>query len=67
MPFSFTYVNELGIKLLEQERRYAYTTPKSFLELISLFKNMLQNKKDELEKAIERYTTGLEKLKETAA
>ena len=37
MPYSFTKVNELGVKLLEMERRYAYTTPKSFLELIALF------------------------------
>jgi len=34
MPYSFTLVNDLGVKLLEQEKRYAYTTPKSFLELI---------------------------------
>lgn len=37
MPFSFTLVNDLCIDLLKQERRYAYTTPKSFLELIKLF------------------------------
>lgn len=41
MPYSFTLVNDLGLKLLEQERRYAYTTPKSFLELIALFQSML--------------------------
>jgi len=44
MPYSFQIVNELGVKLLEQEKRYTYTTPKSFLELISLFKNMLDKK-----------------------
>lgn len=37
MPFSFTLVNELCADLLNKERRYAYTTPKSFLELIKLF------------------------------
>lgn len=66
MPFSFALVNDLGLKLLEQERRHAYTTPKSFLELISLFKNMLQEKRDILEKNKERYESGLVKLKETA-
>ena len=66
MPYSFTVVNDLGQKLLEQERRHAYTTPKSFLELISLFTNMLQQKRDALEKNKERYETGLVKLKETA-
>jgi dynein heavy chain len=37
MPFSFKLVNDLSVKLLEQERRYVYTTPKSFLELIKLY------------------------------
>jgi dynein heavy chain len=41
MPYSFTFVNELGKELLLKEKRYAYTTPKSFLELIKLFTNML--------------------------
>lgn len=65
MPFSFDLVNKLGVKLLETERRYAYTTPKSFLELIKLFTNMLQKKRDDLLGNIERYETGLIKLKET--
>lgn len=66
MPFSFQIVNDLGLKLLEQEKRYAYTTPKSFLELIKLFTNMLSKKRDALQKNIERYETGLIKLRETA-
>ncbi len=65
MPFSFNLVNTLGVKLLEQERRYAYTTPKSFLELIKLFTNMLAKKRDDLLGNIERYETGLIKLRET--
>jgi hypothetical protein len=32
--------------IFEQERRYVYTTPKSFLELIKLFKALLTKKKD---------------------
>lgn len=48
MPYSFTLVNNLGKKLFEQEKRYAYTTPKSFLELISLFTNMLNKKREQL-------------------
>lgn len=31
MPVSFEVVNKLSQKLYEQERRYVYTTPKSFL------------------------------------
>lgn len=49
MPYSFRTVNEFSAIIFEQERRYVYTTPKSFLELIKLFKVMLSKKKDELE------------------
>ena len=55
MPTSFDVVNRLSTKLYEQERRYVYTTPKSFLELIKLFINMLSNKRDNLIKNRERY------------
>ena len=48
MPTSFENVNKLSAKLFEVERRYVYTTPKSFLELIKLFKSMLQAKRDKL-------------------
>eukprot|EP00658_Telonema_sp_P-2_P071279 TRINITY_DN60566_c0_g1_i2.p1 TRINITY_DN60566_c0_g1~~TRINITY_DN60566_c0_g1_i2.p1 ORF type:complete len:471 (+),score=138.66 TRINITY_DN60566_c0_g1_i2:76-1413(+) len=34
MPFSFVAVNEACTSFLNQERRYAYTTPKSFLCLL---------------------------------
>jgi dynein heavy chain len=65
MPFSFSLVNTLSVRLLHLERRYAYTTPKSFLELINLFTNMLSKKRNDLLNNIERYETGLIKLKET--
>ena len=51
---------------MEQEKRYIYTTPKSFLELIKLYKSMLSEKRKNLEEAKERYENGLIKLKETA-
>ena len=66
MPISFENVNKLSTKLFEVERRYVYTTPKSFLELIKLFKSMLQQKRDNLLKEKERYESGLFKLRETA-
>ena len=49
MPYSFKIVNEFSAKILEAERRYVYTTPKSFLELIKLFKVMHDKKKDDIE------------------
>ncbi len=59
MPYSFNIVNELSVKVLEIERRYIYTTPKSFLELINLYKNMLRKKSEEMKNNKERYETGL--------
>jgi len=66
MPFSFQSVNEASSHYLEEERRYNYTTPKSFLELISLYKTMLAKKRDSLTSSIDRLQTGLVKLQNTA-
>ena len=66
MPFSFKTVNEYSRLILEQERRYVYTTPKSFLELIMLFKSMLGKKKDALEEAKQKYEVGVVKINDTA-
>jgi len=65
MPYSFKTVNEFSAIIFEQERRYVYTTPKSFLELIKLFKVMLGKKKDELEQNKSKYEAGVVKLQET--
>mmetsp|Transcript_44322 Transcript_44322/g.32332 ORF Transcript_44322/g.32332 Transcript_44322/m.32332 type:complete len:392 (-) Transcript_44322:315-1490(-) len=65
MPYSFKTVNEFSAKILEAERRYVYTTPKSFLELIKLFKVMHQKKKTELQESKEKYEIGVIKLEQT--
>ena len=65
MPYSFKTVNEFSAIIFDQERRYVYTTPKSFLELIKLFKIMLGKKKNELEQNKEKYEVGVIKLQET--
>ena len=49
MPYSFAKVGEFSDQIMLQERRPVYTTPKSFLELIKLFKSMLVKKKGDLE------------------
>jgi dynein heavy chain len=51
--------------ILEKERRYVYTTPKSFLELIKLFKVMQMKKEGELIESKEIYETGVIRLTET--
>lgn len=39
----------------ETERRHVYTTPKTFLELIKLYKSTLARKRKESQDAIDRY------------
>lgn len=51
---------------IANERRYNYTTPKSFLELINLYLKVLQQKHYELEGKTKRLENGLEKLRVTA-
>jgi len=65
MPYSFKTVNAYSDVILEQERRFVYTTPKSFLELIKLFKVMLGKKEGELVDSKDRYELGVVKLTET--
>lgn len=66
MPYSFDIVGKKSGEALLKERKFIYTTPKSFLELIALFSTMLGKKKKELEDRMERYENGLLKLQSTA-
>ena len=52
---------------LRVARRYNYTTPKSFLELIAFYKQILAQKREDVVVQINRLGTGLAKLRETAA
>lgn len=45
MPYSFVTVGEQSDLIKAEERRYIYTTPKSFLELVKLFKAMLSTRR----------------------
>mmetsp|Transcript_26739 Transcript_26739/g.4777 ORF Transcript_26739/g.4777 Transcript_26739/m.4777 type:complete len:111 (+) Transcript_26739:3388-3720(+) len=45
MPFSFYIVNKVSVRYKEVEKRFCYTTPKSFLELIKLFISMFESKR----------------------
>ena len=53
-------------KYLENEKRYNYTTPKTFLEQIHLYRKLLSEKTEDLQGRIGRLENGLEKLKTTA-
>jgi dynein heavy chain len=66
MSHAHTTVNAASRQYLASERRYNYTTPKSFLEQISLYSKLLSNKAKQLKARVERLENGLAKLKATA-
>ena len=67
MAFIHCSVNEASTKYLENDRRNNYTTPKSFLEQIKLYSNLLSKKTKELRNNMERLENGLEKLRSCSA
>ncbi|MEE6466363.1 hypothetical protein FKM82_006924 [Ascaphus truei] len=67
MAHVHTSVNEMSTKYHQNEKRYNYTTPKSFLEQITLYKNLLDRKRRELSQRMEHLVNGLQKLKTTAS
>ena len=66
MAFVHRSVEAASVEYFESERRYNYTTPKSFLDLISLYKKMLASKKEGINKLRERLENGLEKMNSAA-
>jgi len=55
-------VNEASAVYLQNDKRYNYTTPKSFLEQIALYKSLLHTKSKQLEAKTQRLNNGLTKL-----
>jgi len=66
MAHAHTSVNIASRHYLSSERRYNYTTPKSFLEQISLYSRLLKMKTCELRARVARLENGLDKLRSTA-
>lgn len=66
MAYAHVSVNDMSKLYLQTDRRYNYTTPKSFLEQINLYMNLLKKKHSELQCKKERLESGLEKLRQTA-
>ncbi|XP_061032339.1 dynein axonemal heavy chain 9 [Eubalaena glacialis] len=67
MAFVHTSVNHTSQSYLSNERRYNYTTPKSFLEFIRLYQSLLCRNGRELRCKMERLENGLLKLRSTSA
>jgi hypothetical protein len=53
--------------VMTQDRRYNYTTPKSYLELISLYKALLAEKRSDLQTQRERLESGVAKIAQASA
>ncbi|XP_078035551.1 dynein beta chain, ciliary-like isoform X3 [Augochlora pura] len=67
MSFVHTSVNDISTLYLQNERRYNYTTPKSFLEQIALYTKLLIERTYDLKAMIERLKSGLDKLESCAS
>uniref|UniRef100_W5MKY4 Dynein, axonemal, heavy polypeptide 9 like n=1 Tax=Lepisosteus oculatus TaxID=7918 RepID=W5MKY4_LEPOC len=67
ISYAHTSVNEVSVKYQQNEKHYNYTTPKSFLEFMKLYGNLLDKKRKELTQKMERLENGLQKLQTTAS
>ena len=67
MAYVHMSVNQTSKEYLANERRYSYTTPKSFLEQIKLYRSLLGQRSKDLTTKMERLENGLEKLNSTSA
>jgi len=65
MAYVHISIGEANRDFLDQERRHNYTTPTSFLELISFYKLLLGDKRDKISQQITRLVTGLQTMKST--
>lgn len=55
-------VNNISRKYLINDRRYNYTTPKSFLEQITLYMKLLVSKTSDVNYGIHRFQNGIKQL-----
>ncbi|XP_028435224.1 dynein heavy chain 11, axonemal isoform X2 [Perca flavescens] len=67
MAYVHTSVNQASEKYQRNEKRYNYTTPKSFLQQITLYRNLLEKSRTQIQHKMNRLNSGLEKLQTTAA
>ncbi|XP_037134453.1 dynein heavy chain 9, axonemal [Syngnathus acus] len=67
MAYVHMSVNHTSKEYLANERRYNYTTPKSFLEQIELYRSLLGQRSKDLSSKMERLENGLQRLNSTSA
>uniref|UniRef100_A0A3P9AZQ6 Dynein heavy chain 11, axonemal n=1 Tax=Maylandia zebra TaxID=106582 RepID=A0A3P9AZQ6_9CICH len=61
------FTSQVSVKYQQNEKHFNYTTPKSFLEFMKLYDNLLRKKRTELTQKMERLENGLQKLLTTAS
>ena len=66
MAYVHGTVNQISKIYLQNEKRYNYTTPKTFLEYIALYSKLLVDKSEEHLNRINRLDSGMAKLAECA-
>ncbi|XP_018562388.1 dynein beta chain, ciliary-like [Anoplophora glabripennis] len=66
MSYVHSTVNDMSQVYLVNEKRYNYTTPKSFLEQIDLYSKLLSEKTADVKNNIVRLENGLTKLASTS-
>lgn len=59
MAFVHLSIGEANKEFLAMERRFNYTTPTSFLELINFYKLLLGKKREHISDQIQRLEMGL--------
>lgn len=67
MAYVHNSVNDMSQEYLQNDKRYNYTTPKTFLELIALYSKLLNEKHTELGDRIITLENGILKLAECEA
>ncbi|KAG1696565.1 hypothetical protein DVH05_018258 [Phytophthora capsici] len=65
MPFAFQSTNAIAAEFYTLEKRRVYSTPKSYLECLALYRKLLAQKHTGHQKAIQRLQSGLEKMEST--
>ncbi|XP_076826869.1 dynein axonemal heavy chain 11 [Brachyhypopomus gauderio] len=67
MAHAHASVKQASERYRRAERRFCYSTPRSFLELLSLYGSLLERKRGQLGQRLSRLQAGLQELKTTAA
>lgn len=62
MSYVHCSVGIMSTKYKLNERRFNYTTPKTFLEQLYLYEKLLKQKKNENEINVERFQNGIRRL-----